>query len=161
VRRNFGARVVTNNGHSLGCTLCELAQMEEQPRSLDGGIMVVYCDNELIALLKPGRPGVLLAPRQHVATISTLPGNSASFLAALRRTVTEVQRTYGASGAMIEPVTDLGGNTGHICFYVVPTLRDESEARQIDTVAQARGVAEVLRNRFSPPGLQPALRSAR
>ena len=108
------------------CALCAVAQPTMEMLAAEPGSRVVaYLDSELIALLEPGVPGVLLAPRSHVKGLSTSPGLSAVFLAALRRAVTEVQASYGTSGAMIEPTTEVPGAVGHVCYHVVPTLRDE------------------------------------
>jgi hypothetical protein len=71
-----------------------------------------------------------------------------------------VQDTYDASGAMIEPIVDIGGANGHVCFRVVPTILDDGDTQQIDMAVQARRVATILRNRILPSDLQPALRTA-
>ena len=128
------------------CALCAVAQPTMERLAAEPGSRVVaYIDSELIALLEPGVPGVLLAPRSHVKGLSTSPSLSAVFLAALRRAVTEVQASYGTSGAMIEPTTEVPGAAGHVCYHVVPTLRDESSASpEPDLMAEARGLAVAL-----------------
>jgi hypothetical protein len=146
--------VVTGDEQQLGCALCEVLSGRGDPQSLGRGTLVAYCDDELIALLKPGRPGVLVAPHQHVGSLSALPENAADFLAALRQTVTEVQHTYGTSGAMIEPSTDLAWAPGHICFCVVPTRREASQPREIDMKAQARRLTAMLQDRRTARGLR-------
>ncbi len=128
------------------CALCAVAQPTMEMLAAEPGSRVVaYLDSELIALLEPGVPGVLLAPRSHVKGLSTSPGLSAVFLAALRRAVTEVQASYGTSGAMIEPTTEVPGAVGHVCYHVVPTLRDESStSSEPDLMTEARGLAVAL-----------------
>jgi hypothetical protein len=128
------------------CALCAVAQPTMELLAAEPGSRIVaYLDSELIALLEPGVPGVMLAPRSHVKGLSTSPGLSAVFLAALRRAVTEVQSSYGTSGAMIEPSTEVPGAAGHVCYHVVPTLRDESSTPpEPDLLAEARGLAVAL-----------------
>ena len=146
--------MVTQAEQQLGCVVCELLSGRGDPQSLGPGTLVAYCDDELIALLRPGRPGVLIAPHQHVGTLSALPGNAADFLAALRQTVTEVQHTYGTTGAMIEPSTDVAWAPGHICFCVVPTQREASKPREVDMMALARRLTAMLQDRHTPRGLR-------
>jgi len=104
---------------------------------------VAYVDDDVIALIDQDLPGVLLAPRSHVEALSGLSTATGDFLAALRRTVTEVQAAYGTTGAMIEPTTDLAGAPGHVCYRVVPTLGDES-AGPADVVVEPRRLALAL-----------------
>ena len=68
---------------------------------------------------------------------------------------------YQTSGAMIEPTTDVPGATGHVCYHVVPTMRDGGPLPSVEGVVQAQRVFEALRDRVSPRQLEPALRTGR
>jgi len=100
------------------CALCALGAGPDD----DEEASVVYLDGEVMALIASGTPGVTLAPRFHVGALSQKPAAAGRFLAALRRTVNEVQNAYGTSGATIEPTTDLVGSQGHVCYRVFPTF---------------------------------------
>lgn len=138
---------MTGNRKCDECALCDAGQLSESSCVLSGTTaLVAYHDDELIALLQPGVPGMLLAPRAHIASLSTLPQFSAVFLAALRCAVSQVQTTYGTSHTLIEPKNSIPGAVGHICYHVVPTpSRESSQAEPLDLVAEARRVAEALR----------------
>lgn len=115
-----------------GCFLCDAVEPVASPAPADGDEhLTVYADDQLVALLEPALPGVLLAPRAHVPGMGQMPGLAGAFLAALRRTVTVVQSAYGASGAMIEPSTVLAGASGHVAYRVVPTLRYDPAGEQM------------------------------
>ena len=110
---------------------------------------VAYVDDELIGLLEPGRAGVLLAPRCHVAGLMTAPERAGTVLAALRRAADTVRRTYGTSGAMIEPTTELRGAVGHVCYRVLPTRLETSDPHVTVT-------PEALAAAIKPLGRWPA-----
>lgn len=108
------------------------------------GVVIAYVDNELIGLVTPERPGLSLAPREHVARLFDVPGRSAALLASLRLLVGEVKSTYGVDEARIEPTTDLPGAAGHVCFNVVPVLAGEVEVPS-DVPTRVAALAEALR----------------
>ena len=91
--------IVTESGAL--CALCTISLRSAEV----GPFRVAYVDDDVIALIDQDLPGVLLAPRSHVEALSGLSTATGDFLAALRRTVTEVQAAYGTTGAMIEPAT--------------------------------------------------------
>jgi hypothetical protein len=134
------------------CALCAVGETSAgHPEPEAPSTVVAYLDDELIALLEPGLLGVLLAPRSHVQGLATQPGLSAVFLAALRRAVTEVQSSYGTSGAMVKPTTDVPGASGHVCYHVVPTMRDEMRPPpSLDLQEEARYLANALGDRAVP-----------
>lgn len=153
--------MIRDGARRVDCALCALVQAQGGHLPSGSGIVVVYVDDDLIALLQDDLPGVLLAPREHIGALSTFPERSARFLAALRRAVTEVRNSYGTSGAMIEPTTDVPGAAGHICYHVVPTMRDGDTPPYLDEVLRAQSVVEALQDRLSSRRLQPVLRSAK
>lgn len=137
-------------GEREGCVLCSVALERSRRPQAARELEIVYVDDELIALLRPGLPGVLLAPRPHLEALTTLPGRGADFLAALRRIVAVVQSSYGASGAMIEPTTDVPGASGHICYQVVPSSGTGRRQGAPDPAIQATRIADALRGHGRP-----------
>lgn len=143
------------------CALCALVQAPDTGPMPGTELVAAYVDEDLVALLGPELSGVLLAPRQHIGTLSTAPERAAVFLAALRRAVNEVQASYGASGAMIEPTTDLAGAVGHLCYHVVPTLPDDAPPPSLDMVTRTRRLADALRQHAVPHRLHPPTKPGR
>lgn len=88
--------------------------------------VVAYLDDDLVALVAPGTPGVLVAPRHHVEGLATTPTAGAVVLGALRRAASTVACSYAADGTVIEATTDLPGAPGHVCYRIVPTRQDQA-----------------------------------
>ncbi len=137
------------------CRLCALGNSGADRLPADKAIAIVSRDQDVVTLVQFGVPGVFLAPRRHIATLSVLPDQSAAMLAALQRTVAEVRSSSAASGAMIEPSTDVPGAPGHVCYHVVPTLPNEGELGAIETLV-AHHAPDATDTTTSSP-LQPAL----
>jgi|GEM_PF-2444103 len=138
----------------MSCVLCAVAEPAMDAHPIQSDWIVAYVDGNLIAIVEPGEPGVLLAPRRHIPALAAEPAQSAPFLAALRRTVVEVQTAYGTSGAMIEPTADLPGAAGHVCYRVLPT-RPEGQPMpaEPDPATEARVLATAL-SEPPPEGLR-------
>jgi hypothetical protein len=144
-----------NGSRGRGCSLCALPVAVPGAAEVGGVAMTaVYADDELVALVDPGCPGVLLVPRSHVAGLGGMPGLAGVFLGALRRAVTAVQAAYGVAGAMIEPTASVDGAGGHVVYRVVPTVPPAARGR-VSVPALAAGtvsdhLAEAFGQRFAP-----------
>lgn len=129
-------------GRAIGCVLCELAA---QPGAAvaAGALVVSYVDDAVVALIEPGRPGVVVAPHSHGTAMTAMP---ASVLAALREAVLHVEQTYGASNARVERTVDVPGAPGHMCYRVVP-YGDEPSIPPAgeDATSSARRLAQMMR----------------
>lgn len=147
--------MVNGEGQGQRCVLCDVAEA-----SLDHWgqrtteLVVAYVDGDLIALIEPDSPGVLLAPRSHVTGLSRMASMSGVLLAALRNAMTVVQSAYGAPRALVEPTTELLGAGSHVCFRVVPTgsiAGDEPRLlSSLELAKTADDLAKVLGGRFVP-----------
>jgi hypothetical protein len=107
------------------CALCAVAQQGGALARVDvAGMVVAYLDDQVVGLIEPGAPGVLVAPRSHMRELSTMPAHTGAVLAALRRAAQTVMSSYRTSGTMIEPTTKVPGAAGHVCYRVVPSTFD-------------------------------------
>ena len=104
-----------------GCVLCWAGDGGDHSAA-PGGVEVAHADHELIALVDHDAPGVLVAPRSHVDTLPTAPMGAGALLGALRRVAVAVETSYGATGAAIEPTTELPWAAGHVCYRIAPTV---------------------------------------
>lgn len=103
---------------------------------------VAFLDDDVIAIMEPDIPGVIIAPRLHATGLATHP---AVLLAALRKAALHVETLYGASGVTIEPDFDLPGAPGHVCYRVVPGARGQAVfSRGEDSAPEARRLAALL-----------------
>ncbi|MGH9092989.1 MAG: hypothetical protein ACRDZR_16675 [Acidimicrobiales bacterium] len=144
---------MSGDGTRAACPLCALPVAAGVVVDVAGEAMTTsYADEELVALVDPGSPGVLLVPRSHVGGLGAMPGLAGVFLGALRRAVTAVQAAYGALGAMIEPSTSLGGACGHVAYRVVPTMPPEGGGHHAApaTAVVSENLAEALGSRLAP-----------
>lgn len=137
------------DGTGPPCPLCILPAAVGVAVEIGGTVMTTaYADDELVALVDPGSPGVVLVPRSHVSGLGEMPGLSGVFLGALRRAVMVVRTAYGTTGAMIEPTTTIPGAGGHVAYRVVPTLPpgdcDPPPAPVVAASAVSEHLAEAL-----------------
>ena len=99
------------------CPFCAIARG-------DAPADIVLSDPAGVAFLdrRPLLPGhVLLAPRQHVETLSALPaGEVAPFFALVRRLAAAVPRATGADGAFIAINQIVSQSVPHLHVHIVP-----------------------------------------
>lgn len=132
------------------CAICGLLTPTAENLLLRAGFVVAYADDDVVALVAGDRPGFFVAPRAHAGVPFTSPGNSAVVLAFLRQVVEEVKSLYDATEATIEPVTDLPGALGHVCYHVAPDHGNRS-AKQPDVDARVHALAARLRGHVAAP----------
>lgn len=110
------------------CAVC--AAIERASGELGSSTWIVaYVDDVLIAFVEPGTGAALIAPRVHVSGLSTSPDIAGGVLAGLRRAMLAVRTFSAASGSTVQPMTDVPGSAGHICYKVVATLPAMSPRR--------------------------------
>lgn len=131
-----------------GCRLCEAGGPAGE---------AVYRDRLVVALVDHQLPGVLLAPRSHLDVLEQVPDRAGPLLAAIRRAARTVEEVFDASGARIEPTTDLPGAGGHVCYRVIPTVDDAPidpsvAAAEPDALAAMLREALAGRSTTLPPG---------
>ena len=124
--------------------LCQLGGVVEGARLPGTDLVVAYVDDEVIGLIPAGRPGLVLAPREHTETLPEVPERSAAILAPLRLLVEEVRSYYGVEEARIEPTSDTPAARGHVCYQVVPVPSGGGE-EQADPAARSALLAATLR----------------
>lgn len=135
-------RASSDRDSALGCVLCELSGPPEDAR-VAGDLVVAHATDAVVALIEPGRSGVVIAPRKHVTTMTAA---SAPVLAALRQAILHVEEAYGAPSARIERTADVPGATGHMCYRIVPYLDERSlPAAREDARSSARRLARTMR----------------
>lgn len=103
-----------------GCALCSAARRGATTPLSTTSLVVAYVDDTILALVEPGSPDVLLAPRAHADGLTTEPRDAGLLLAALRRAADVVASTMEAPGSTLEPVNELTGALGHACYRVRP-----------------------------------------
>ena len=109
------------------CLLCDIAGLEvSEPRAVEDTV-VICSDQVAVVFVETGAGAVTVAPCAHVASLAELqPSELGAFLAALQRTVSDVQTTLHCAGATISPTIDAAGRFGrHVRFHVVPTESQE------------------------------------
>lgn len=119
-----------------GCRLCAAGGPSGE---------AVYRDPVVVALVDRWIPGVLLAPRSHLDVLDQRPDRAGPLLAAIRRAAQTVEEAFDASGARIEPTTELPGASGHVCYRVVPTV-DDAPIDPSAAVAEPDVLAAMLRD---------------
>lgn len=131
------------------CALCSVT-FRSDISNLSGCGEVAYVDDDVVALIDRNLPGVVVAPRAHVAALATT-ARPAAVLAALRRAALHVETWYEAADVEITPVTDLSGAVGHVGYHVVPAASDRvALPRDHEPAAEARYLANRL-DVTSPP----------
>ena len=125
--------------------LCQLGGVAEGGQLPGTDLVVAYVDDELIGLIPTERPGVLLAPREHIQTLSATPERSAAILAPLRQLVEQVQSFYGVTEATIEHTTDLPKAPGHVVYHVTPDGQGGGSPPSSDAQVRLVALAERLR----------------
>lgn len=111
--------LVAGNPHTVGCVFCALCDSQRPSQAELGHATIAWRDENLMALVVGGRPGVLLVPRQHMSHLDPSP-SSAILLATLRRVVQAVESWYHVS-VRVESVVEGGSAPGHVCFWAAPT----------------------------------------
>lgn len=104
------------------CRLCGSWSAEHDGPPQRERPAVTIVDDEVVAVIDPELPGVLLAPRSHVEVLTAAPTRAGAVLGALRRAAEVVQASFGATGVTIDPTTELPDAGGHVCYRIVPTL---------------------------------------
>lgn len=104
------------------CALCSADPITAGGTGPDARWSVVYADDILVALVVPDVAGVLIAPRPHIGGLATSPELAGVLLGALRKTAIAVKTSYRTSGVTVQPITDVPGAPGHVCYHVVPTM---------------------------------------
>jgi hypothetical protein len=136
---------MTRREERSDCVLCQLGGVAEGGQLPGTDLVVAYVDDELIGLVPTERPGVLLAPREHIQVLPRTPEASAAILAPLRQLVEQVRSFYGVTEAKIEPTTDLPKAPGHVCFHVTPDGNGGGSPRSYDIEVRVNALAEGLR----------------
>jgi hypothetical protein len=131
------------------CPLCELGEAPLSRPKRVGDVIAVHADPSMVVFLQPPLQLVAVAPTCHVDDLSHFEaGGLGSFLAALRRVALNVRLVFGCSETTIAPVeTPLPKSDGHVCFHVVPGLKEDSadQLESSDPMVQAELLAERLR----------------
>lgn len=137
-----------------GCALC--AAIATPAGELGWGTwLAAYVDDVLVAFVQPDAGGgVLIAPREHVGALSTSEDLAGGVLAGVRRAMLAVRAFYGASGATVQPMADVPGCEGHVCYQVLATL----PASTVHGGGRSEQLGTVLRRHLAPVG-RPAERS--
>lgn len=129
------------------CAVC--AAIERASGTLESGTwLVAYVDDVLIAFVQPQTGAALVAPRAHVSGLSTSPTSAGEILAGLRRAMLAVRTFSKASGSTVQPMIDVPGSAGHICYKVVATLPALAPLRSAPTPREptlSRHVAAAMR----------------
>lgn len=146
------------------CAICVATRASEDAAPGDKLRELVYLDDVLAVLVESDVEGVLLAPRKHVGELAANPEVAGAVLAGLRRAAVAVQDHYRASGATVQPKTDLPGALGHVCYWVMPTLpsptaHDEAHMEQLISLLRCRFTGQTP-STIDAPGSSPIARRA-
>jgi hypothetical protein len=127
-----------------GCRLCALVpKSEHRFVPVEDPTIFDAAGEDLIALLRPDRHEVLVAPSRHVAGLSALSGRSlAKVLAALRRVALVIQ--LKGEGVAIERADEFRGAEGHVCIRVLMDPSAGTTTRFDDPVDLAHQLREAL-----------------
>lgn len=126
------------------CALCDLGAVDSLRTICGASWRVEYLDDGVVALIEPGRPGIVIVSRSHL-NLSVSPEVAGVVLGALRRAACHVQSTYGTRGSAIERL-DVPGAPGHGCYRVVPTPTDQPSDFSPDPPVEARRFGEAVRS---------------